>query len=259
MGTKIQQSNATITYIKGDHIQDLQILIDDYEIFSILPGKHERQGIKTITNWPIFVTVIWRENYIDIGHADPSSDHGIREVSADYQQIPLFDQTSNSSPTAIRFHRRNVDRTLAEIRKLHEQLNAQLYTHPTERPVIHHPGDAFEILHCFIGPLDHEELWVLNLDTRNRVMSMTTLYKGSVNSSQVRIGEVFRQAIIENAPAIIIAHNHPSSDPTPSPDDVAVTRGIVEAGKLLDISVLDHIIVTRDRFVSLKEGGLGFS
>jgi DNA repair protein RadC len=106
--------------------------------------------------------------------------------------------------------------------------------------------------------LDHEELWVINLDTRNRVMSLTTLYKGSVNSSQVRVGEVFRQAIFENAPAVIVAHNHPSGDPTPSPDDVAVTRAIVEAGRLLDINVLDHLIVVRGQYVSLKERGLGF-
>ena len=73
------------------------------------------------------------------------------------------------------------------------------------------------------------------------------------------MGEVFRQAVAENAPAILILHNHPSSDPTQSPDDVAVTRAIVQAGKLLDIDVLDHIIVCKEKYVSLKERGLGFS
>jgi DNA repair protein RadC len=89
-------------------------------------------------------------------------------------------------------------------------------------------------------------------------MQFVKLYQGSVSASQVRVGEVFRQAIIEQASAIIIAHNHPSGDPTPSPDDVAVTRAIVQAGKLLDIEVLDHIVVSQDRFISLKERGLGF-
>ena len=72
------------------------------------------------------------------------------------------------------------------------------------------------------------------------------------------MGEVFRQAVAENAPAILIAHCHPSGDPTPSPDDVAVTRAIVQAGKLLDIDVLDHVIVCLNRYTSLKEKGLGF-
>jgi DNA repair protein RadC len=89
-------------------------------------------------------------------------------------------------------------------------------------------------------------------------MQFVKLYQGSVSSSQVRVGEVFRQAIIEQASSIIIAHNHPSGDPTPSPDDVAVTRAIVQAGKLLDIDVLDHVVVCSTRHVSLKERGLGF-
>ena len=96
------------------------------------------------------------------------------------------------------------------------------------------------------------------LDTRNRVLSMPTLYVGSLNSSVVRVGELFRAAIRENAAALIVAHNHPSGDPSPSPEDVNVTRQLVRAGKLLDIDVLDHIVIGQQRFVSLKERGLGF-
>jgi len=84
-------------------------------------------------------------------------------------------------------------------------------------------------------------------------------YHGSVNSSQVRVGELFKPAVQRMAPAIIALHNHPSQDPTPSPDDVAVTRAMVQAGKLLDIQLLDHLIIGGNRFVSLKERGLGFS
>ena len=105
----------------------------------------------------------------------------------------------------------------------------------------------------------NEELWVMNLDTRNRLMHLVKLYQGSVNTSQVRVAEVFRAAIADNAPSIILAHNHPSGDALPSPEDVAVTRAIVQGGKLLDVDCLDHLIVTHDRFVSLKERGLGFS
>lgn len=179
-------------------------------------------------------------------------------VAAAMDPFPIFDVTTTANPTGIKARKRMVARTLAEIRRLHEELNAQLYTYPTERPGIHSPKDAYDVLQAFMGPLDHEELWVVCLDTRNRVMSLTRLYQGSVNQSQVRIGEVFRQAITDNSPSIVVAHNHPSGDPTPSPDDVAVTRAVVQAGKLLDIDVLDHIIVARERYVSLKERGLGF-
>jgi DNA repair protein RadC len=182
----------------------------------------------------------------------------LRETSPQYSQIPIFDTTTTAAPSGVKSRKRKVEKTLAQIRRLHDELNTELIAKPTERPSIHSPSDAFDILQPFLGPLDHEELWVMGLDTRNRVMSLVKLYQGSVNSSQVRVGELFRQAIIDNSPAIILAHNHPSGDPAPSPDDIAVTRAIVEAGKLLDISVLDHLVVVASGYVSLKERGLGF-
>jgi DNA repair protein RadC len=180
----------------------------------------------------------------------------LRDQMADYQ-IPLID---NLAPPEIgaKAKRRQISKTLSKLRALHEELNFQLYSHPTERPVVHSPADCYEVLNPFLAYLDHEELWVINLDTRNRIMNLVKLYQGSVNSSQVRISEVFRQAIMDNSPAILIAHNHPSGDPAPSPDDIAVTRSIFQAGKLLDIDVLDHLVVGRGRYVSLKERGLGF-
>lgn len=72
------------------------------------------------------------------------------------------------------------------------------------------------------------------------------------------MGEVFREAVKHNAVAMIVVHNHPSGDPTPSAEDVAVTREIVQAGQLLDIDVLDHLVIGHNRYVSLKERGLGF-
>ncbi len=90
------------------------------------------------------------------------------------------------------------------------------------------------------------------------MLEIVEVYKGSVNSSQVRVGELFKDAIRTNSSAIIVVHNHPSGDPTPSPDDVAVTRAIVQAGKLLDIDVLDHMVIGQGKWVSLKERGLGF-
>jgi DNA repair protein RadC len=85
------------------------------------------------------------------------------------------------------------------------------------------------------------------------------IYHGSLNSSMVRVGELFKPALQRNAASILIAHNHPSTDPTPSPEDVSVTRAIVQAGKLLDVSVVDHLVIGLSRWVSLKEKGLGFS
>jgi DNA repair protein RadC len=130
---------------------------------------------------------------------------------------------------------------------------------PEERPTIHSPTDAAALVLPEMSALEQEHLRVILLDTRNRVLEIAGVYQGSLNSAQVRIGEIFRPAIRRNAAALIVTHNHPSGDPTPSPDDVTVTRAIVQAGKLLDIQALDHLIVAGGRFISLKERGLGFS
>ena len=127
-----------------------------------------------------------------------------------------------------------------------------------ERPAISSPGDVATLVMADMSKMDQEELWVVNLDTRNRVKEITKLYKGTVNSSTVRLAEIFRQAIILNSPAIIVVHNHPSGDTTPSPEDVSVTRAIREAGNLLDVELLDHLIIGLGRFASLRERGLGF-
>lgn len=129
---------------------------------------------------------------------------------------------------------------------------------PHERPQIRQPADAANLLMAEMSLLSQEHLRTVLLDTRNRVISMPTLYVGSLNAASVRVGEVFREAIRANSAAMILIHNHPSGDPTPSPEDVQVTRQIVEAGSLLNIDVLDHLIIGRQRFVSLKERGLGF-
>ncbi len=129
---------------------------------------------------------------------------------------------------------------------------------PDERPTINSPGDAAVLVMYEMGALEQEHLRVMLLDRRNRVLDVVELYRGSVSSAQVRVGEVFREAVRKNASALIVIHNHPSGDPTPSPDDVALTRAIVQAGKMLDVDVLDHLVIGQGRWVSLKERGLGF-
>ena len=130
---------------------------------------------------------------------------------------------------------------------------------PDERPAINSPQDAADLVQYEMSALEQEHLRVLLLDRRNRVLEITEVYRGSVNSSQVRVGEIFKEAVRKNASGLIVVHNHPSGDPTPSPDDVAVTRAIIQAGKLLDVDVLDHLVIGQGRWVSLKERGLGFS
>ncbi len=120
---------------------------------------------------------------------------------------------------------------------------------PHERPQIRQPADAANLLMAEMSLLSQEHLRTVLLDTRNRV---------SLNAASVRVGEVFREAIRATSAAMIVVHNHPSGDPTPSPEDVQVTRQMVEAGSLLNIDVLDHLIIGRQRFVSMKERGLGF-
>jgi len=130
---------------------------------------------------------------------------------------------------------------------------------PQEKPVIHTPKDVFNLVEFEISGLDHEELWVLDLDTRNHLTATNKIYKGSLNTSMVRVGELFKPAIQHSAASIVLVHNHPSGDPSPSGEDVNLTRTVVQSGKMLDIEVLDHIVIGKGRFVSLKERGLGFS
>jgi DNA repair protein RadC len=129
---------------------------------------------------------------------------------------------------------------------------------PDERPRVSSPADAANLLMSEMMFLEQEHLRLILMNTRNEVLKTPTIYIGSLNTSVVRIGELFRAAIKENAAAFIVVHNHPSGDPSPSAEDVNVTRQLVQAGKLLDISVLDHIVIGRQRYVSLKERGLGF-
>ena len=123
-------------------------------------------------------------------------------------------------------------------------------------PAINCPEDVRRLLGPEMAPLAQEQLRVLLLNTRNQVMGQRVIYQGNVNSSMIRPAEVFRPAVIEAVPSIIISHNHPSQDPTPSPEDAAITRDIAEAGKLLGIELLDHVVIGGERFVSLKERGL---
>jgi DNA repair protein RadC len=129
---------------------------------------------------------------------------------------------------------------------------------PQERFVIRSPMDVDALLGVEMMLLDQEHLRVILVNTRNQVMAVDEVYKGNVSTALVRRAELFREAIRQNAPSIILVHNHPSGDPSPSPDDVALTREVIAAGRLLDIELLDHVVIGDRRFASLKQLGLAF-
>ena len=133
-----------------------------------------------------------------------------------------------------------------------------LIVSPDDAPRILSPSDAANLVLLEMAFLDQEHLRAMLLDTKNTLVRIVTIYVGNVNTAVIRVSEVFREAVRSNCPQLIVIHNHPSGDPTPSAEDVQVTEQIVAAGKLLDIEVLDHLIIGQQRYVSLKERGLGF-
>jgi DNA repair protein RadC len=117
------------------------------------------------------------------------------------------------------------------------------------------PADVNNLIGAEMAVLDQEHLRVLLINTRNQLLSVVDVYKGNVSTALVRPAEVFREAIRQNAPAMIVVHNHPSGDPAPSPDDVVLTKDLVKAAQLLQIDLLDHIVIGDRRFASLKQLG----
>jgi len=129
---------------------------------------------------------------------------------------------------------------------------------PSGRWTVRAPRDVAERLVLQMGRLEREELRVVILNTKNTVLRVATVYQGNVASSLVRVGELFRDAVRLNASGIIMVHNHPSGDPTPSPDDLHLTAEALAAGRLLDIQVLDHLVIGHDAWVSLRDRGIAF-
>jgi len=129
---------------------------------------------------------------------------------------------------------------------------------PSGRWSVRSPRDVAERLVLQMGRLEREELRVVILNTRNVVLRIVTAYQGNVSASLVRIGELFRDAVRLDAAGVILVHNHPSGDPTPSPDDLHLTAEALAAGRLLDIDVLDHLVIGHDAYASLRDRGISF-
>ena len=115
------------------------------------------------------------------------------------------------------------------------------------------PSDVAKLVLDELRMLRQEVLILINLDTKNKVISKKEIFKGGLNSSLVHPREIFREAVKDSAASIIICHNHPSGDPTPSRDDINITTRLKECGKMMGIELLDHLIIGDNRFISLKE------
>lgn len=129
---------------------------------------------------------------------------------------------------------------------------------PAGRWTVRSPRDVADRLLPLMGHLEREELRVVLLNAKNAVLKVVTVYQGNVSASLVRVGELFRDAVRVNAAGAILVHNHPSGDPTPSPDDLHLTAEALAAGRLLDIELLDHVVIGHDAFVSLRDRGVSF-
>ena len=131
-----------------------------------------------------------------------------------------------------------------------------------EEVFVRSPGDAANhLLRKIYTPFeqfDQEELWTLLLNTKNRITHEVLVYRGTLNTVHIRLAEVFKEAVRTNAASMILSHCHPSGEPTPSPEDIRMTEQAAQVAELLDIGLLDHIVVRNNRWVSLKERGLGF-
>ncbi|MEN6481901.1 MAG: DNA repair protein RadC [Anaerolineaceae bacterium] len=147
----------------------------------------------------------------------------------------------------------------AQIKAAIELGNRLRILSPEEKTSIHSPEDAADLVRYEMSALLQEHLRVILLDTRNNVLGIENIYIGSLNSSMVRIGELFKPAIQRSAASIIIVHNHPSGDPSPSPEDIALTRSVIKAGELLNIEVLDHLVIGQGKYISMKNSRLGFN
>jgi len=136
--------------------------------------------------------------------------------------------------------------------KMRMTLNVNMITREATSNVITKPEHVFEVMED-ISTMQQEAFFVLTLNTKNKLLGRHMVALGTINSTVIGIPEIFRTAIIDNAKSIILCHNHPSGDPTPSPNDIRLTSRLVEAGKVMDIEVFDHVIVGRNQYFSLRE------
>ncbi|HZS00050.1 MAG TPA: JAB domain-containing protein [Chloroflexota bacterium] len=169
--------------------------------------------------------------------------------AADTQQISLLPP---DAAELLHLVRQNL-RLLAE---LVDRYELGLVGVAASDQVLRSPVDVAGYLGAELADLAQEQLRVVLLDTKNHVVGTQLVYQGGLNATTIRLADCFHEAIARGAAALILVHNHPSGDPTPSPEDVRLTREAGRAGDLLGIDVLDHVVIGRQGHVSLRERGL---
>jgi hypothetical protein len=170
-----------------------------------------------------------------------------------FQLVPPQDVTP-AHFTSLQFPVRGQEQLPAQMGRFVREVKEDVF-------VLSPQSAASYLLEKIYTPFDQfeqEETWVLLLNTKHKITHEAMVYRGTINSAVIRPVEIFKAAARANASAIMLSHNHPSGDPSPSPEDVAVTRSLVQAGQVLGVELLDHIVVGRDCWVSLKERSLGF-
>jgi DNA repair protein RadC len=189
---------------------------------------------------------------------EPTPARKVREALAPYINLKTLRSLAATPGADIRQALIGADAgTPEEVLALIDVLAAIL--RPVERQQVRSPADVAALLMVEMGFLDQEQIRVICLDGKNRIQKIVLVYQGNVNSTTIRVGEIFKEALRLNSVGLIVVHNHPSgASADPSPEDVLVTREIVAAGKLLDIETLDHVIVCQGHWVSLRQRGLGF-
>lgn len=177
------------------------------------------------------------------------STRGHQSAAGQGSTAPVF------APVVLHAARR-VRRRISTLRLVREGSFAAPSEYPEAHIPVRSPRDVFLLMQPYAAREVGESFWILALDAQHHVSAPTVITRGILNASLVHPREVFQAAIIAGAAAIVLCHNHPSGDPTPSPDDRAVTDQLVAAGRLLDIPVHDHVIVGRGRYTSFAEAGL---
>jgi DNA repair protein RadC len=159
-------------------------------------------------------------------------------------------------PSSLKLVRGVGDRLAARLAAARE-MASRLLTHESGAPKLYltGPEDVADMFMREMATLDREHFRAVLLNTKNRILGVRTISIGSLNASIVHAREVFKAAVSESAQAIVLVHNHPSGLPEPSSEDIAVTERLAEAGRILGIEVLDHIVLGSQGFVSLKEAG----
>ncbi|MCL7412588.1 MAG: DNA repair protein RadC [ANME-2 cluster archaeon] len=165
-------------------------------------------------------------------------------------------QLSRASPTKLQEIRGVGAAKAAEMAAMFELARRLETFTEEERPRISSPEAAYRFLYPKLREQKKESFIALHLDTKNKLLREETVSVGSLNANIVHPREVFKTAIQESAAAIIVAHNHPSGDPSPSQNDIDITRKLVETGRVMGIELYDHIIIGDGRFLSLKEQNL---